>query len=153
LRDELLKKESGKKLLLAGVSIFIIAMTLASLLVPYSIGTNVYAQNASKSSDIPGNVVNSKYLTITGHRYRQGEFTDTITGTIVNNSTQEISIPSVYVALYDSNNTFITMQSGLVSVSSLKAGDDSPFTIDIGIKGVDHYTLFPAGTPNRILFT
>jgi hypothetical protein len=71
LRDQLLKKGSGKKLLLAGVSIFIIAMTLASLLLPYSIGTNVYAQNASKSSDIPGNVVNSKYLTITGHRYRQ----------------------------------------------------------------------------------
>jgi hypothetical protein len=44
---------------------------------------------------------------------------------VVNNPTQEISIPSVYVALYDSNNTFITMQPGLVSISSLKAGDDS----------------------------
>jgi hypothetical protein len=153
LRDQLLKEGSCKKLLLAGaVSIFIIATTLASSL-PYFIGANVYAQKASKSSDIPGNVVNSKYLTITDHRYRQGEFTDTITGTIVNNSTQEISIPTVYVALYDSNNTLITMQTGLVSVSSLKAGDDSPFTIDIGIKGADHYTLFPAGTPNRILFT
>ena len=125
---------------------------LASL-VSYSIGSNVYAQKDSKSSDIRGNVVNSKYLSITNHRYRQGEFTDTITGTIVNNSTHEISVPSVYVALYDSNNTFITMQPGLVSISSLKAGDDSPFTINIGVKGVDHYTLFPAGAPNRLLFT
>ena len=40
------------------------------------------------------------------------------------------------------------MDSGSVSVSSLTAGDNSPFTITLfGIKDVDHYTLFPGGTP------
>jgi hypothetical protein len=53
------------------------------------------------------------------------------------------------VALYDKDNTLITMESGSVSVSSLKAGDNSPFTINVfGVKDVDHYTLFAAGTPS-----
>jgi hypothetical protein len=54
----------------------------------------------------------------------------------------------VYAALYDKDNTLITMESGSVSVSSLKAGDNSPLTINgFGVKDVDHYTLFPSGTP------
>ena len=129
LRDQLLKKDSGNKLLLAGVSMFIIAITLAPL-ASYPIGTKAYAQNASKSSDIPGNVVNSIYLSITNHRYRQGEFgSDTITGTIVNNSTQNIILPGVYAALYNKDNKLITMELGTASIPSLRAGDDSPFTI------------------------
>jgi hypothetical protein len=116
----------------------------------YDIDTNAYAQkDSSSSSDIPGNAVNSKYLSITDHRYRQGDFSDTITGTITNNSTQDIGFASVYAALYDKDNTLITVESGSVSVSSLKAGDNSPFTINIfGVKDVDHYTLLPAGTPS-----
>ena len=43
--------------------------------------------NAAKGSDISGNVINSKYLSITDHRYRNGDFSSTITGTITNNST------------------------------------------------------------------
>ena len=38
-----------------------------------------------------------------------------------------------------------------VSVSSLRAGDNSPFTINIlsSVKDdIDHYTIFPAGTPS-----
>jgi hypothetical protein len=41
------------------------------------------------------------------------------------------------------------MESGSVFVSLLKAGDKSSFAIDIfGVKGIDHYTLFPAGIPS-----
>jgi hypothetical protein len=54
--------------------------------------------NAAARSDRPGNVVNSKYLGITDHRYRSGQFSDTITGTIVNNSTQDISFAQFYDA-------------------------------------------------------
>jgi hypothetical protein len=39
------------------------------------------------TTEISGNVTNSKYLTITEHRFRPGEFTNQITGVIVNNST------------------------------------------------------------------
>ena len=41
------------------------------------------------------------------------------------------------------------MDSGSVSVSSLIAGDKYNITISLfGIKDVDHYTLFPGGTPH-----
>ena len=74
---------------------------------------------------------------------------DTITGTIVNNVAKNISFATVYAALYDKNNTLITMESGYVFVSLLKARDKSSFAIDIiGVKDIDHYTLFPAGIPS-----
>jgi hypothetical protein len=146
-RYQLLVKDTSKRALLAALYVLTI-MTLGSLVL-YNIDTNAYVQKAGTSSDISGNIVNSKYLSITDHRYRQGEFGyDTITGTIVNNVAKNISFAAVYTALYDKNNTFITMESGSVSVSLLKPGDNSPFAIDIfGVKDIDHYTLFPAGTP------
>ena len=65
-------------------------------------------------------MVNSKYLTISENRFRFGEFSDQITGTIVNNSTQAVSSPSVYVALYDENDQLITVESGYADVSPLR---------------------------------
>jgi hypothetical protein len=65
------------------------------------------------------NVINSKYLTICENRYRSREFSDQITGTVVNNSTQAISVPSVYTALYDENDQLITVESGYADVSPL----------------------------------
>jgi len=103
---------------------------------------------ANALSDIKGNIVNSKYLTITDHRFRNGQFSDTITGTVSNNSTQEISFATVYVSLFDSANRLITIESGSVSVPQLPPGDNSPFDVSIiGVKGIDHYTLSPAGIP------
>jgi hypothetical protein len=104
-------------------------------------------------SDKPGNVVNSKYLSIIGHKYRSGQFYHTITGTIKNNFTQEISAIGVYAALYDKDNKLITMESGSVSISPLRAADKSPFTINVspftsGKGNIDHYTIFPGGTPS-----
>ena len=65
-----------------------------------------------------GTTINSKYLTIAEHRFRNGDFSDQITGVIVNNSTEEVSGTSVYVGLYDGNNQLITMQSGSVDVQT-----------------------------------
>jgi hypothetical protein len=127
-----------------------VSILVASSLLVVSIAAVQNANGQGGGSDKPGNVVNSKYLSITDHRYRSAQFSDTITGTVANNSTQEISLASVYVALYDKDNKLITMQSGLASVSPLRAGDNSPFTIDIfssGKDNIDHYTLFPGGTP------
>ncbi|HJT47204.1 MAG TPA: FxLYD domain-containing protein [Nitrososphaeraceae archaeon] len=113
-----------------------IPVLLAGLLLP------AYAQKAD--------IVNSKYLTITEQKFTKGDFSDTITGTIQNASPSEINLPSVYAALYDSNNGLITVASGIASITQLKSGDSSPF--DIQLFGsykddIDHYTLFASGTP------
>jgi hypothetical protein len=138
--------------LLVSLFVFGILVTLAASLVlcNYDFGTSTYAQKIDDSSDIPGGVVNSKYLSIIDHKYIQGKLGyDTITGTIVNNVAKNISFATVYAALYDKNNTLITMESGSVFVSLLKARDKSSFAIDIvSVKDIDHYTLFPAGIPS-----
>ena len=51
-----------------------------------------------RGSAIQGNVVHSKYLTITDHRFQSGDFSDTIAGTITNNSTQDIPFVQVFAA-------------------------------------------------------
>jgi uncharacterized lipoprotein YajG len=132
------------------------ALLVTLLIFTAAITTTTTIQNvnaAVNESDKPGNVVNSKYLSITDHKYRSGQFSDTITGTIMNNSTQEISSVNVYVALYDKDNKLITMESGSVSISPLRAGDNSPFTIIpllsfSNVKdNIHHYIIFPGGTP------
>ena len=97
-----------------------------------------------------GSVINSKYLTITEHRYRNGSFSDQITGVVVNNATTEVGSIEIYAALYDKTGQLITTDFGLADVSPLPAGDNSAFSIGLfGIEDdqVDHYTLLPGGTP------
>ena len=97
-----------------------------------------------------GNVENSKYLSITEHRYRNGDFSDQITGTVVNNSTEEVSQVTVIAALYDSSDKLITTEwGGFADVSTLPAGDNSAFSITLSSveENIDHYTLLPGGTP------
>jgi hypothetical protein len=104
----------------------------------------------SQETILTGNVVNSTYLIITDHRYRDGDFTDHITGTVVNNSTEEVSGITVTAALYDSSDRLITTAGGgYADVSTLPPGDNSAFSITLsgGEENVDHYTLFPGGTP------
>jgi hypothetical protein len=108
-------------------------------------------EEGSEEEAIPtGSVVNSKYLSITEHRYRLGDFSDQITGVVTNNSTAEVSGVSVDAALYDETNNLITMEgAGTADVSTLPPGDNSAFSITIFDlpEEVDHYTLFPSGTP------
>ena len=111
---------------------------------------SVFTQSDDAGGVPTGNVVNSKYLTISEQKYRPGDFSDQITGTIVNNSTQEVSSPSVYAALYEENNQLITVKSGYSDVSPLPPADNSAFSIMIYIPEedtVDHYTLYAAGEP------
>jgi hypothetical protein len=110
----------------------------------------VLAQSNDKVGDVMGNVVNSKYVAITDHRYQHGNFSDVITGTLINNSTQQIPVISVVAALYDKDDKLITTGISSADASDLPGGDNSAFSISLfglGEDVVDHYTLFPGGTP------
>ncbi len=107
--------------------------------------------SASKSEDdiVSGDVINSKYLAITYHKYVNQKDSDIITGTIVNNSTKDISSARIYAALYDKDNKLITTEGGVVNVPALTPTLTSPFTISlVNIQKPDHYTLLPGGTPS-----
>jgi hypothetical protein len=110
-------------------------------------------QSFAQTSEPKESTVNSKYLTIKDVRFRDEGFgSSSITGTIVNKSTSDISFAQIFAALYDQNNNLITTQSGLVDVSSLKPGDNSAFKVSLfGLSSadtVDHYTVMPGGTPS-----
>jgi hypothetical protein len=107
--------------------------------------------SASKSEDdiVSGDVINSKYLAITYHKYVNQKDSDIITGTIVNNSTKDISSVRIYAALYDKDNKLITTEGGVVNVPALTPTLTSPFTISlVNIQKPDHYTLLLGGTPS-----
>jgi hypothetical protein len=110
----------------------------------------VLTQSDDKAGDVTGDSVNSKYVTITNHRYQQGNFSDMITGTLVNNSTQEIPVISVVAALYNKDDKLITTGISAADVSDLPGGDSSAFSINLynlGNDAVGHYILFPGGIP------
>jgi hypothetical protein len=96
-----------------------------------------------------GEVTNSKYLEIIEHRYRVGEFSDTITGTVNNISTEEVSSITIYLLLYDKANQLITIETGYADVTPLPSQDTSPFSINVYYQGNDmnHYVILPGGTP------
>jgi hypothetical protein len=96
-----------------------------------------------------GEVTNSKYLEIIEHRYRVGEFSDTITGTVNNISTEEVSSITIYLLLYDKANQLITIETGYADVTPLPSQDTSPFSINVYYQGNDmnHYVMLPGGTP------
>ena len=111
---------------------------------------SVLAQSVDEIGEVIGNAVNSKYVSITNHRYQQGNFSDMITGTLINNSTQEIPVISVVAALYNKDDKLITTGISAADTSDLPGGDSSAFSINLynlGNDVVDHYALFPGGTP------
>ena len=108
-----------------------------------------YATSNNDDSVVTGDVINSKYLAITYHQYVNQKDSDIITGTIVNNSTKDISSVRIYAALYDKDNKLITTEGGIVNVPALTPTLTSPFTISlVNTPRPDHYTLLPGGTPS-----
>ena len=110
----------------------------------------VLAQSVDEAGEVTGDALNSKHVTITNHRYQHGNFSDVITGTLINNSTQEIPVISIVAALYDKDDKLITTGISSADASDLPGGDNSAFSISLfglGKDVVDHYTLFPGGTP------
>jgi hypothetical protein len=130
-----------------------IAIFAMLLTVTISVSTiQPYAASASTNSEddiVSGDVINSKYLAITYHKYVNQKDSDIITGTLVNNSTKDISSVRIYAALYDENNRLITTEAGIVNVPALTPTLTSPFTISlVDMQKPDHYTLLPGGTPS-----
>ena len=108
-----------------------------------------FATTNNEDKIVSGDVINSKYLVITYHKYVNQKDSDVITGTIVNNSTKDISSVRIYAALYDKDNKLITTEAGIVNVPALTPTLTSPFTISlVDIQKPDHYTLLPGGTPS-----
>jgi prophage DNA circulation protein len=120
------------KKILFGISL------VAALMV---VATPAYAQT--------GEVTNSKYLEIMEHKYRVGESSDTITGTVKNISTEEASSITIYLLLYDKANQLITIETGYADVTPLPSQDTSPFSINVYYQGNDmnHYVMLPGGRP------
>ena len=131
-----------------GLTIFVVLLASAVLV------SAIQPNGASASTDnedniVSGDVINSKYLVITYHKYVNQKDSDIITGTIVNNSTKDISSVRIYVAMYDNDNKLITTEGGVVNVPALTPTLTSPFTISlVNIPKPDHYTLLPGGTPS-----
>ena len=109
----------------------------------------VLAQSVDEIGEVTGDAVNSKYVTIADHRYQHGETSDVITGTVRNNSTQEIPMISIIAVLYDKDNNLITTGFGSANTQDLPVGDNSTFSINFVLKGnvVDRYILFPGRIP------
>ena len=109
----------------------------------------IFTQSDDRAGNVKGTVVNSKYVTIADHRYQHGETSDVITGTVRNNSTQEIPMISIIAVLYDKDNNLITTGFGSANTQDLPVGDNSTFSINFVLKGnvVDRYILFPGGIP------
>jgi hypothetical protein len=130
--------------------VMILLLALSTILVTSITFSYSFKQHEAYAQIPKGTSVNSKFLTVTESRYRSGGFSDQITGTVTNNSTQQISSIFVYVALYDKDNKLITMDSGLADVTTLAPRDQSAFSItllSLGDVKVDHYTIFPGGLP------
>ena len=94
-------------------------------------------------------VTNSKYLETIEHRYRVGESSDTITSTVKNISSKELSSITIYLLLYDKANQLITIETGYADVTPLQSQDTSPFSINVYYQGNDmnNYVMLPGGIP------
>ncbi|MFZ0568653.1 MAG: FxLYD domain-containing protein [Nitrososphaeraceae archaeon] len=136
----------------------LIILTISAILLQFTLPSIVLAQMEETAPSVgveeevtpTGSVENSRYLSVTEHRYRNGEFSDQITGIVMNNSTEEVSQVSVIAALYDSSGKLITTEwGGFADVSTLPPGDNSAFSITLlgADEDIDHYKLLPGGTP------
>jgi len=98
-----------------------------------------------------GEILNTKYLNVTEQRYREGLYSDQITGEITNISNQNVSDIRAYVTLFDPDGKIITTEFGSADVFTLPAGDYSAFNITLtGLKGkesIDNYIVTPGGIP------
>ena len=95
----------------------------------------------------------SENLSITDVRFRGDSYQ--ITGTVINNSTNEQSSISIYAVFFDKDDSFIGLSQGRPLVESLPPGDNSPFSIDLfsgfhysmpeEVNGIDHYVIYTRG--------
>lgn len=120
---------------------------IASLLSQEETNNNTATSSNSTETDA---VFHTQELAVTKHNLRQGETSDAITGTIVNNSPLEVNYIDINAALFNVNNNLIGTVSGSIDFPTLQPGEDTTFKIDINKETgemLDHYMLFVLGTP------
>jgi hypothetical protein len=97
-----------------------------------------------------GQVVNSKYLMISGVTFNEDDNQVNIAGTIANNSTdQSFANVSIVGQLYDEENRMITASSGIANLANLGPGQQSAFTITTNLPSdeeVTRYIVLPGGS-------
>jgi hypothetical protein len=97
-----------------------------------------------------GQVVNSKYLTITGVTFNEDDSQVNIVGTITNNSTdQSFTNVSIVGQLYNEENSMLTASSGVADLANLAPGQQSAFTITTNLppdEDVARYIVLPGGS-------
>ena len=104
----------------------------------------------SEGEQVPtGQVVNSKYLTLSGVTFDEDGSQVNIAGTISNNSTdQSFATVSIVGQLYDEENQMITSSSGVPALANLGPGQQSTFTITTNLPAgeeVIRYIVLPGG--------
>jgi hypothetical protein len=111
----------------------------------------VESQDEGEEEQVPtGQVVNSKYLTISGVTFNEDDNQVNIAGTITNNSTdQSFATVSIVGQLYDEENRMITSSSGVPALANLGPGQQSAFTITTNLPSdeeVTRYIVSPGGS-------
>lgn len=137
--------------------VFILTMPLAYGQQPQPLDTDAATNidttmNATATPE--ATIGKSENLTITDLRFRAES--NQITGTVINNSTNEQSSITIYVVLFDKDDSFLGIAQGRPLVESLPPADNSPFSIDLftgfglyampeEVNGIDHYTIYVRG--------
>ena len=110
----------------------------------------VESQDEDSEEQIPtGQVVNSKYLTLSGVTFNEDDSQVNIAGTISNNSTDHsFATVSIVGQLYEENQ-MITSSSGVPALANLGPGQQSAFTITTNLPSdeeVIRYIVLPGGS-------
>jgi hypothetical protein len=132
----------------------VLATTLFVLVIPALLPTT---QSQGSDEDIDeedlaptGQVVNSRYLMLTGVTFNEEDSQVNIAGTITNNSTdQSFTSVSIVGQLYDEENRMITASSGVANLANLGPGQQSAFTITTNLPSeeeVSRYVVLPGGS-------
>ena len=132
----------------------VLATTLFVLVIPALLPTT---QSQGSDEDIDeedlaptGQVVNSRYLMLTGVTFNEDDSQVNIAGTITNNSTdQSFTSVSIVGQLYDEEHRMITASSGVANLANLGPGQQSAFTITTNLPSeeeVSRYVVLPGGS-------
>ena len=135
--------------------VYIVLATALLVLVVPALLPAIQSQESNEDVDEEdlaptGQVVNSKYLTISGVTFNEDDNQVNIAGTIANNSTdQSFANVSIVGQLYDEENRMITASSGIANLANLGPGQQSAFTITTNLPSdeeVTRYIVLPGGS-------
>ncbi|HEY9387097.1 MAG TPA: hypothetical protein VIP70_08650 [Nitrososphaeraceae archaeon] len=111
-------------------TLFVLAVS-APVSIVQSQEDNEDAEEREQQQQLPtGQIVNGKYLTISGITFKEDDNQINIDGIIANNSTdQSFTNVAAVGQLYDEDNMLITASYGIAGLANLGPGQQSAFTI------------------------